>query len=364
MKKIFTFFAATLLSVSMFAQATAPDAAPAAPTQDEANVMALYCNHYAVNTIDFNVLGWGGVATWQTLEISGTKILACTDMKWEAMTNWGADHYDVSAYETLHADIWAPADAKIKLTFEALGAGDGGSGYKQGVVFELKAGWNAIDADLSEWPNDYDFADVRYLILEGYQTPAGESFENNPLAFTNIYFYKEAGDPEVELDLVKLGINFPTENRPAENNIEMAGTFAEGTMAMEKIDTGWFLNYDFVNAAEDDTFKFRDKTNPNMVLCQYIPANGGGEGKWVQAIITFGDYWSDDTYKGTPCKMIELDLSNGSVYAWKEGMPEPDPDTAVEDITVGSKSVKVIRDGQVYILRGDKTFNILGAEVR
>jgi len=334
----------------------APEAAPAAPTRDEADVMAIYCNHYANNNYNFNVLGWGGVATWHADTIDGTNILACTDMKWEILTNWDADHYDVSAYENLHADVWVPADAKLKITFEAL------SGTKPSVEFDLVAGWNSIDKALSEW--NYSFADMRYFIFEGYKTPAGESFEGNPFAFANLYFWGKA--PEVERELTKLGINFPTENCPADNNIEMAGTFAEGTMLMEKIDTGWFLSYDFVNAAEDDTFKFRDKTNNDLVLCKFIPANGDAEGKWVQAIIKFGNYWSEDIWKGQPCMLIELDLSDAAQYAWKEGMPEPEPgdDSAVEYTTSDVKAQKVIRDGQILIIRGDKTFNALGAEVR
>ena len=169
----------------------APETAPEVPTHIEADVMALFCNHYAENNLNFETQGWGGV-TWETLSIDGTDIKACTAMTWEAMTNWGADHYDVSAFENLHADLWVPAAAKIKLTFEALGENDGGSGYKNGVVFDLVAGWNAIEAKLSDWPDNYNFADMRYLMFEGFQTPAGGSFEGNPLAFANIYFWKES----------------------------------------------------------------------------------------------------------------------------------------------------------------------------
>ena len=171
--------------------------------------------------------------------------------------------------------------------------------------------------------------------------------------------------PAVEREVTKVGFNFPTADCPADNNIQMAGTFAEGTMNMEKIiATGWFISYDFVNAAADETFKFRDATNNDMVLCKFIPANGNEEGKWVQAIFTFGNYWSDDSWHGTPCKYIELDVSDANQYAWKQGMPEPDPESALENISADVKAVKVVRDGQVYILRGDKTFNLLGAEVK
>ena len=146
--------------------------------------------------------------------------------------------------------------------------------------------------------------------------------------------YVSKNEPQVERELTKLGFNFPSENIPADNDIEMAGTFEEGTMWMEKIiATGWFVSYDFVNAAEDETFKLRSKSNNDLVLCQFIPANNGEGGKWVQAIFTFGNYWSDDTWKGTPCKLIEEDLSDAAQYAWMEGMPEPEPEPEPEPAT-------------------------------
>ena len=39
------------------------------------------------------------------------------------------------------------------------------------------------------------------------------------------------------------------------------------------------------------------------------------------------------------------------------------PTEAIENTNVAVKAVKVVRDGQVVILRGEKAFNILGAEL-
>ena len=128
-----------------------------------------------------------------------------------------------------------------------------------------------------------------------------------------------------ESKVTKVGFHFPEAGQPGDANIEMGGTFAEGKMMMEKVvATGWFLSYDFVNAKEDDTFKFYDKTNPKLTLCKLIPSNGEGEGKWVQAIFKFGNYWSDDTWKGTPCKLIEMDINEDANFAWKEDAPVAD----------------------------------------
>ena len=94
---------------------------------------------------------------------------------------------------------------------------------------------------------------------------------------------------------------------------------------MEKIiETGWFLTYSFIHAAEEETFKFRAKTNTDMVLCKKVGDN------WVQAIFTFGDLWAADTWHGDACMLIELDIHDSELYAWMEGMPEPEPEvTAV-----------------------------------
>lgn len=42
----------------------------------------------------------------------------------------------------------------------------------------------------------------------------------------------------------------------------------------------------------------------------------------------------------------------------------PDSDTAIENVETGTRAQKVIRDGQVLILRDGKTFNTFGTEIR
>ena len=147
---------------------------------------------------------------------------------------------------------------------------------------------------------------------------------------------------EKKPELVKLGVNLPKESQPADDKIEMVGSFDEGKAVMEKlIETGWFISQDFVNATAESTFKFRDASNENKVLCKYVPANEG-EGKWVQAIFKFGNYWTDDTYKGTPCKLIELDISDEAQYGWKENAPLVDTlklELAVNDAEMGTVAV-------------------------
>jgi hypothetical protein len=42
----------------------------------------------------------------------------------------------------------------------------------------------------------------------------------------------------------------------------------------------------------------------------------------------------------------------------------PDSEEALDNIHASNKAIKVIRDGQVLILRDGKTFNALGAEMK
>ena len=228
------------------------------------------------------------------------------------------------------------------------------------------SGSDQVEVGTEEDPKN-DYITIKG-VFEGTVTVTGDYFDwitgEEGAHNYSITISIKGDEPQVERELTKLGFNFPSENIPADNDIEMAGTFEEGTMWMEKIiATGWFVSYDFVNAAEDETFKLRSKSNNDLVLCQFIPANGGEGGKWVQAIFTFGNYWSDDTWKGTPCKLIEEDLSDAAQYAWMEGMPEPQP-TGIENIVLTEKAKKVIVDGMIYIVRDGKMFDLTGVQVR
>lgn len=196
-----------------------PEAAPAVPDHAEEDVMALYCNHYTNNNLNFNVLGWGDIKTWETLDLDGTNVLCCQDMKWEMMTNWDAPSYDLSTYEKFHFDVWVPEPRNLKVTFESLNKNDGGQDWKYGINFKLNAGWNTIDADPAWWNTDsvtYDWTDVKYVAFEGFKHTDNDdpeqctSAEGTPFAFTNLYFWKAPAvvcptppaDPKIAENLV------------------------------------------------------------------------------------------------------------------------------------------------------------------
>ena len=160
-----------------------PTTAPAAPTAAEDDVLAIYCNKYTTNNLNFGISGWAG--PYQVLDLEGTNVGFWTDMTWECIIDPAHtdDAHDMSGYKKLHVDIWAPKAAKIKFTVEAVNGGN----YKDGNLVDLAKGWNAFDFVVAEWPGNYDFKNVKCFVFEQY------SIEHNPFGFANIYFYdKEA----------------------------------------------------------------------------------------------------------------------------------------------------------------------------
>lgn len=157
--------------------------------------------------------------------------------------------------------------------------------------------------------------------------------------------------PAEPAEYTVMWINFPTENAP--EAIEIIGTFDDwqGT-AMEKLDNGWFFVE--LEAKASQYFKFRSAGSWDQELEVYTD-----DDEWVKIgdnQLVFGQLWLDDSYKSTPCKMIEMDLS-GENYRWTE--PQ-----GIENITLTEKAQKVVVDGVIYIVRDNKMFTVQGTQVR
>ena len=158
---------------------TIPTTAPAVPAQEEANVMAIFCNHYPNNNANFGISGWAGA--YQILDLNGINVGYWTGMTWECIIDPAHtdDPHDFSAYKNIHVDLWAPVPATIKFTAEAVAGGN----YKDGQIVEMQQGWNSMDFAVAEWPGNYDFKNLKCFVFENY------SIEGQPFAFANLYFY-------------------------------------------------------------------------------------------------------------------------------------------------------------------------------
>lgn len=158
-------------------------------------------------------------------------------------------------------------------------------------------------------------------------------------------------------EYVVVAVNVPA-NAPAAG-VEIIGTFDSwaGT-AMELLETGWYFAE--IEAAATDQFKFREAGtwDNEIVYVQKISEDGQAVGL---ADIKFKDVWKEDTYKGTPCKWVELDYSDANTYVWKTDWVAP---SGVEDIVLTESAQKVMVEGVLYIVRDNKLFNVQGTQIR
>lgn len=166
--------------------ADAPTEAPAVPTHDGTSLLGAPLT----TNLEFEPLDWPGSMPEELTFETGETIYYMKKMNWQIYTNWAEDSYDMSEYDMFHIDLFPSTGTEIKVTFEGLGDSDGGQGYKNSVVKTLTAGeWNGLDIVLSEFPglfsgDAYDFSDIKYLILEGYDA------DQTALSVGNVYFYK------------------------------------------------------------------------------------------------------------------------------------------------------------------------------
>ena len=382
--------------------------APAVADHDTADVQALLCPAFASKTYDFTPTSWG--TQWFVLS-EETGVYYADSMVWDAFTNWGASSYDVSIYDKLHFDIWVPEASKIKVTFEALGTGDGGSGYKNGVEFRLNEGWNTIDADLAWWVDSenhpYSFTDMRYFMLEAYQKPDPANAENwitaegNALALANVYFWKvpavdypaAPADPTMaESDVTALFAKkyqtntlafTPTSWGTQWTSPEGAEAYYFYTAAM-----GWdaFTNwgassynltaYDMMHADIYVTVNSKIK-----VTFEALGAGDGGSG-WKNGIVVdnlVANQWNSvtidllasplDSYEFTDMRYLILEAFQNPDGSSAEGTPLAITNvyfysslSAVENVEADKVAAKRIVDGQLIIEKNGVKYTVLGTQ--
>ena len=131
------------------------------------------------------------------------------------------------------------------------------------------------------------------------------------------------------LEYVLIGVNFPEENCPQE--IEIIGSFDNwsGT-SMELLDSGWWLAE--LNATASQCFKFRAAGSWEQELEVY-DASYGAWRTFSDYDLIFGQLWEDDTWKGDPCKWIEIDLSDPNYYRWSGGETPEIPEGGTYECT-------------------------------
>lgn len=371
---------------------------------EEEDVMAIYCNHYATNNYNFNVLGWGDVTTWETLKLGedSTNVLYCQDMKWEMMTNWDAESYDLSSYAKMHFDLWVPFASKMKVTFEAK------SGWKNGVVFTLNEGWNTIDADPAWWNTDsvtYNWTDVKYIAFEGYMKNDTTSAEGNPFAFANVYFWNEPAPknipatapavPTMAEDLVQAlfsatyqtrTFNFAPTKWGVQDWLDYAYTNGQHIWYTEAMTWDGFTNWDAssYNLTEYDMMHadvYVTVASKLKFTFEALSAGDGGSGwKNGTSVDLVANQWNSidvdllasplDSYDFTDMRYLILEgfknpdgssaegtpLAIANVYFWNS------MNQGLKDAQSGKTATKVLRDGQLIIIKNGVEYNAVGTK--
>ncbi|MBR6065100.1 MAG: hypothetical protein IKP57_01590 [Paludibacteraceae bacterium] len=218
---------------------------------------------------------------------------------------------------------------------------------QEGHGFKFKAG------AAGDWSNEmqyYDTINDAWANFGNYELGADSIIV---LDYSNNDMYRFAKCDASPSEYTVITVNLPALNCP--EAVEIIGTFDDwqGT-AMEKLETGWY--FVALEAKASQYFKFRSAGAWDQELEAYDAENE----EWAKIgdnQLVFGQLWQDDTYKGTPCKLIELDLS-GENYRWSVA------EQGIENVVLTEKAHKVVVDGVIYIVRDNKLFNLQGAQVR
>lgn len=191
MKKIFTFAVAVLFAASTFATTLPFTEGPAEPKLPETAVYSLF-GYYGGNWLSE---GWGGVP--ELVELDELPMYYRASLGWDIFDlkdgEGNVQTVDLDdAMKYFHVSFWSKVDGFLKVTFESNDNVDPKTAYQVPV----EAGWNEIDIELATAYPQVTFNYLKFFILEGYtadeEGTQGLESEENPVAFTNAYFYSAA----------------------------------------------------------------------------------------------------------------------------------------------------------------------------
>ena len=104
------------------------------------------------------------------------------------------------------------------------------------------------------------------------------------------------------------------------------------------------------------------KNNSNSIFLPTLKSGSSAGYYWSSSLCT--NYWAFSAWHLYFDSQQKVDGSNRKNGYSVRPVCSPSPATAVENSTITTTPTKVLRNGQVYILRGDKTYTITGVEVK
>jgi hypothetical protein len=272
---------------------------------------------------------------------------ACEEMKPAIIGNFNNWNTGVAMKDT--------TDAQGKKMYAITIASD------EGLVFKFR------DASYDDWSNELQ------EFLEGYNAWATFSNFMIPAAtqdttivydFSDNDKYRFAQCEKEENVIVWLKV--PT-GVPGYYNgaIEMVVYSADEPTAMplqyNQEDDLWSVE---LQAKGSNYFSVREANSEDNYILDYVHhiySDGSDEYLWSTWSTTFQYYWEDGTGDFTGSKVIVLDISNPSYYKWAV----PAIGTDIENVQSDDvQCTKVVRNGHIFIIRGDKVYTVTGQEVK
>jgi len=166
-----------------------PTTAAPTPTQDAADVIALFSNAYTNVAVDTWRTEWSS-ATLEDIQIEGDDVKKYTDLDFVGVETTGGNLLDLSGMTHLHVDVWTPNMTTFRINlvdFGADGGFDGGDDSNHELAFENPAQgqWISYDLPLSDFTGLNSTENMAQYIFSGL--PVGEG----TLYIDNVYFYAE-----------------------------------------------------------------------------------------------------------------------------------------------------------------------------
>lgn len=270
---------------------------------------------------------------------------ACADMKPAIIGNFNSWKEGVAMQEGLDDNF----ETVYSYTFED----QEGHGFKIKEVSDTD--WSNQMQYLAPEDTDND-TPAKWVDFDNYELGAEETIV---LDYSDNSKYRFALCSGEEPEQVYVQFKFPA-GAPAAG-VEIIGPFDGWKGTALKESKGVYAG--IVEATASQFFKFREAgtgTWDNEILLyddeletpEWRPIKDGE--------LVFGEWWREGSEVDASLegyKFIGLDLSNPNYFAWK--VP-----SGIEDVTLTEQAQKVLIDGQIYIIRDNKMFNLQGAQVR